>query len=210
MENEQVPSTAVTISRLGRQARMITLPDMEPRRTSSEALRLAGVSDGDSLTAAELSRLLDDVEPTAAMNRALRLLGHRERSRGELAARLHEDGFANGLVSQTLERLADLGYLDDARFTELFVRTKRSAGWSRMRIERGLREKRVDPELIVEMLDIQVPDDEEEDRAMDALGGMNLEDPAQASRALRRLLSRGFSHAVSYSAITRKRDAADD
>ncbi len=210
MPHEPADRASLSISRLGRHARLVTVPDTEPRKTSSEALRLAGVADGDSLSASDLSCLLEEAEPKAAMNRALRLLGHRERSRGELASRLHEDGYSDRLITETLEQLVELGYLDDTRFAEAFVRAKRFAGWGRMRMKQELKSKGVGSELVEAVLDSQVPDEEETERALAALDGKDVTRPADASRALRRLLSLGFSYEVSCSAIARKRGVAED
>lgn len=57
-------------------------------------------------------------EPPGALESALRLLSHRGRSRHELSALLSRRGFPAGEVSQALSRLAELGYLDDARFAQ--------------------------------------------------------------------------------------------
>lgn len=51
-----------------------------------------------------------------AMEVALRLLRHRGRSRHELRTALARRGFHESVQAQVLQRLAELGYLDDVKF----------------------------------------------------------------------------------------------
>jgi SOS response regulatory protein OraA/RecX len=188
-----------------RRLRDVTIDGVEFRRTSVDALRLAGIRDGDVLTENDAHRMIDEAEPEAAMNRALRLLGHRDRSTAELAGRLSEDGFATSIVTSVTERLADYGYLDDVRFAADYVRSKRSAGWGRRRIANGLSEKGVDPELAVRSLDTHAPEDDEIERAWNAIRTLDISDHRSSDKALRRLVSRGFSYEVARAALERSR-----
>jgi len=58
---------------------------------------------------------------------AVRLLARREYGRAELGARLRARGAAADEVERTLEDLAALGYLSDARFAEALVRSRSGA-----------------------------------------------------------------------------------
>ncbi|MBI3181548.1 MAG: regulatory protein RecX [Myxococcales bacterium] len=51
-----------------------------------------------------------------ALEAGLRLLSHRSRSRHELSGLLSRKGFPEREVAAALDRLSELGYLDDARF----------------------------------------------------------------------------------------------
>ena len=53
---------------------------------------------------------------TQAMEVALRLLRHRGRSRHELRGALKRHGFRESVREQVLQRLSELGYVDDAKF----------------------------------------------------------------------------------------------
>ncbi len=189
--------------------RSVALDGIEVRRTSVDALRLAGVSDGDSMSRDELGRHLDESESRAAMNRALRLLGHRERSDAELGARLSEDGYPVRVIAQVLSRLSDYGYLDDARFADDYVRSKRSAGWGRRRISRGLAEKGVAEEVAAAALETSLPESDEFERACAVVSGVDVSTPAGAARALRRLVGRGFDYDVARRVIDRQRSCGD-
>jgi regulatory protein len=186
--------------------RCVSLDGTEVRRTSVEALRVAAIREGDTITEAEINALIDGAEPDAAMNRALRLLGHRERSTAELRSRLSDDGYPHSVIDPLLSRLEDYGYLDDARFAEDYVRTKRSAGWGRRRISRGLADKGIESELAASILDAQAPDADEVDRALAAIAALDLGTQRDVARALRRLVSRGYSYETARAAIDRVRE----
>lgn len=205
------PGTLGLSSPRGRsRIRSVTLDGIEVRRTSADALKLAGVREGDALSLAELEGLLDESEPGAAMNRALRLLGHRERSDAELGSRLGDDGYPERVVAQVLARLSDYGYLDDNRFAEDYVRSKRAAGWGRRRISRGLAEKGVAEDTAAAALDASLPESGEFERACAVVSGVDVSTPAGAARALRRLVGRGFDYDVARRVIDRQRGCGDE
>ena len=181
--------------------RVVLLDEREIRRTSSDALRIAGICDGDCLCDADVQRMVDESEPTAAMNRALRLLGHRERSVFELTARLSEDGYPEPVIDAVVSRLTDFGYVDDARFAEGYARAKRSSGWGRRRIAAGLAQKGVAPDVASDALEAYVPDAAEVTRALEALHKLDTSTRAGAERALRRLITRGFSYDTARAAL---------
>ncbi|MFO7981958.1 MAG: regulatory protein RecX [Desulfuromonadales bacterium] len=60
---------------------------------------------------------------TSAMEAALRLLAHRDRSEVELARRLARRDFPEEEIQAVLERCRQLGYLDDLRFARLRARS---------------------------------------------------------------------------------------
>lgn len=209
--NEEVRGrVGISSPRGTHRVRAVSLDDFELRQTSADALRLAGINDGDVLTEANIHQMIDDAEPQAAMNRALRLLGHRERSTAELAGRLSDDGYADSVIGSVITRLADYGYLDDARFAEDYTRAKHLAGWGRRRIATGLSERGVDPEVAYRALDSHTPEAKEIERAQAAIGTLDVSDRKGSAKAFRRLVSRGFSYEVARAALERcTRDAQD-
>ncbi|HET6498354.1 MAG TPA: RecX family transcriptional regulator [Coriobacteriia bacterium] len=169
---------------------------------------MAGIRDGDAATQELLTAAIEASEPLAAWNRAIRLLGYRERSRGELTARLEEDGYPQPIIDQTLARLVQEAYLDDARFADAYVRAKRAAGWGRRRITGGLATRGVAPDIAARALDTHAPENEEAVRARDAIAGIDTATRPGAARAMRRLVTRGFSYDTARSALRQERDAS--
>jgi len=85
---------------------------------------------------------------TSPWNAALALLARRDRSEGELAARLRRKGFTEKDIAATLERCREYGYLDDARFARQRARSLVSNGRAvggRLRAE--LKQQGIDEEL---------------------------------------------------------------
>lgn len=189
--------------RPGERLRVIRVPHAEPRRTSRDALALIGVRSGDRYITESLLSALDESEPKAAIERATRLLGHRDRSRHELASRLDQDGYPSAVVESVIARLCDWGYLDDRHFAESYIRTKVSSTWGRRRIKRGLEEAQVEPAIYGPLLDTLVPEESELDRATSLVRPSVDPDRSAIQREMARLVRRGFSYEVARSAVTR-------
>jgi SOS response regulatory protein OraA/RecX len=83
----------------------------------------------------------------SARARALRFLGHRERSRAEVARRLLQDDYPAALVEEVGDWLEGLGYVDDRRYAAAFARHKRTAGWGARRIASELERQGVDRDI---------------------------------------------------------------
>jgi regulatory protein len=110
-------------------------------------------------------------DPAVVFEAALRFLEARQRSTAEVRRRLGSAGYREELVTGAVERLAELGMLDDAAFAQSWVESRDRA---RPRGERALRS-----ELARKGIDRQVVDQVLEDRG---------DDPDAA--AARRLLAR--------------------
>lgn len=102
-----------------------------------------------------------------------------------------------------LERLAEAGGIDDARFARLFAEDKRALrGWGPDRIEEALRARGVGGSAIADAVDSETPD-EVVDRAVEVLtaSGAGVEDEAARGKALALLARRGFPLEAAYDAI---------
>jgi regulatory protein len=64
--------------------------------------------------------------PAEAFDAGLRLLARRAHSRLELTYKLRRRGFGEAVVAETMARLLELGYLDDASFARGLVRRRAS------------------------------------------------------------------------------------
>ena len=86
------------------------------------SLRVGDEVDGDRL------RALRDAEARAdAMSAALRLLSYRPRSETELRQRLARRGAPPALIDSTIQRLRELGLVDDAAFARSWVESRERA-----------------------------------------------------------------------------------
>jgi regulatory protein len=135
-----------------------------------------------------------------AMDRGLLLLSHRGRGRTELARRLTRIGFAAPAVDAALERLARLGYLDDAAYARQLARNRiLASGQSTHRIRSELLRKGIDREtadtaieetLSAEDVDEQAVIDRVAEKKIRSLA--RLDSPTRRRRLYAFLARRGF------------------
>ena len=112
----------------------------------------AGLRAGAHLSAERQQELLDEDAPYRARERALRLLGLRDRSRRETETRLRQVGFGSEVVGATVEWLAGLGYLDDGRFARVYAAEKQRSGWGPRRVRAELAAKGVERSIVDETM----------------------------------------------------------
>lgn len=83
----------------------------------------------------------------------LRLLTARARTRAELAGQLEKRGYPDDVAERVLDRLGDVGLIDDRDFAEQWVRSRRvNAGKGKRALVAELRDKGVDDEVITATL----------------------------------------------------------
>jgi regulatory protein len=127
-------------------------------------------------------------DPEVVLTAALRFLEARPRSATEVRRRLTGAGYREPLVAGAIERLAELGVLDDEAFARAWVESRDRA---RPRGERALRS-----ELARKGIDRQLTDDVLEERTIDQ--------PDADAAAARRVLER-HAHALARVADPRAR-----
>ncbi len=160
---------------------------------------------GREISLGEIGKLTYEEERRSSFEAALRLLSYRQRSEQELRRRLREKGFAKPPVDQSIARLRELGYVNDASFARFYTETQQS---SRPRSQRlltvELRRKGVEAS-VAEEATVDVSD---EDAAYDAasrrlssLRGLEYERFRERLGAF--LIRRGFSYDVARRTLDR-------
>jgi len=87
-------------------------------------------------------------QETQLLNYAVRTLGGRAYSTGELREKLRRRAERAEDVDVVLAKLKELGYLDDRRFAEGYAASRlENQGLGKMRVLRDLRQRRVAPKL---------------------------------------------------------------
>lgn len=105
-------------------------------------------------------------DPEAARQYCLQLLSGRPRTRSELGDSMRRKGFEESVVSEILERYAEVGLIDDAVFARAWVDSRhRSRGLSKKVLAGELRRKGVDPEFVDEAV-AAVSDEDEREAAL--------------------------------------------
>ena len=78
----------------------------------------------------------------------LGLLVRREHSERELRFKLERRDYKPAVIDEVLSQLVDDGYLSDARFAEVFVRSRHERGTGPLKIRAELRERGVDEGMV--------------------------------------------------------------
>lgn len=93
-----------------------------------------------------------DKELRRAKNISFRLLKFRPRSEEEIAFRLKVKKIPAGTIKKAVSLLKQAGFLNDREFALSWIKSRIQAGYGFVRIEKELREKGVDRDLISESL----------------------------------------------------------
>lgn len=187
-----------------RHARRLVFDDgSEPRLTSAAAVRELGAQVGAIVDRDSLESALSELEPLLAREKALRLLGHRDRSTDELLRRLTDGGYPEAVSRQVVTHLAELDIIDDERFAAAWTRSRVARGLGSARIRAELREKGLPAHAIDSVLASECADEDEVGRAVASLRGQAPHDPKDRARSIRRLVARGYRIDVAVDAINR-------
>jgi regulatory protein len=140
-----------------------------------------------------------------AFELAVTAITRKERTTAELSELLVARGVRDDVAQLVLERLAEIGELDDRRFALAYAADKRELrGWGPDRIRAALAERGIDRALAEEAAESESPAEQAE-RAAELLAERDehLADDASRGRALAYLARRGFGSEVAYEAVRR-------
>lgn len=172
----------------------------------------AGSQPGEPDRRAGTRRLAPGDRPKATVDQAkdacLNLLAVRARSRAELEKRLGEKGFRLEVTAAALDRLAEVGLVDDGSFAEQWVHERHTySGRGKRALQRELRDKGVAPAEAENAL-ARVTDDAERARATDLVRRKltTLSRDLDRDKAVRRLVGmlarRGYDQSTAFAVVT--------
>jgi len=151
----------------------ITALDPDPRRPDAVRIEIDGqrfgsvprdlaaqehLAVGIPLDSGLEERLSAAADAESAFRTALRALEARSFARGDLARRLQRKGHPRAAVATALERVAQLGLLDDAAFAGNYVETRAARGRGPSRLLRDLLSMGVERSLIERAIQAHWPD----------------------------------------------------
>ena len=134
---------------------------------------------------------------------ALAGLRRKERTNAELTAWLERRGYGAEEIEVAIDRLTEVGELDDERFARRYAEDKRELrGWVAERIREALASRGIPPAHVEAALEADSHGAQVE-RASDLLArrGQPLDADADRARALGYLTRRGYEYEVAYEAI---------
>jgi regulatory protein len=133
--------------------------------------------------------------PPDVYQAALRLLARREHSCFELRRKLQARDCTAESIEPVLQKLVEQNLLSDARFTEVYIRSRIAKGYGPVRIAAELTQRGIDEELIAEYLDPRAEDWLQQAHAVrqKRFGKKVSKDFAERAREMHFLQYRGFT-----------------
>jgi len=146
----------------------------------------------------------------------LRLLTVRARTHAELACQLAKRGYPDDVSSRVLDRLADVGLVDDVDFAEQWVHSRRvNAGKGKRALAAELHTKGVDKDVITSVLS-DINPDAERDRAEELVRkklrreNLSDDDLRLRRRLVAMLARRGYGQTMAYDVVSAELAAERD
>ena len=149
----------------------------------------------------------DPASAEAAKKRALWLLDKRDYSRAELLRKLTEKGYTAAAAGSALDRLEELGFVDDARYAPIVARHYAAKGYGARRVQQELQRRGIPKELWDAALEEMPAQDDTVDKLLRAkLRGADPGDRAALKRATDALLRKGYGWDDISAAVERVRE----
>lgn len=162
---------------------------------------------GKELSEADIGRLRKKDDADKAMQKSLNYLSYRMRSETEVTSYLKDLEVGDEDIDDIMQRLRKLDFLDDRRFAESYVRTKRDTGKKGpMLIEQELMQKGISKALIHKALE-EYPEELQLEHAVKMVEkkqtSYKKEGPKKKEQKLMQfILQRGFSQSVAARAVS--------
>jgi regulatory protein len=141
-----------------------------------------------------------------AFEQALRAIGVRERTEGEVHQFLVRRGFVEHVIADVIQSLRDEGLVDDAGYARRFAEDRRLLDqWGNERIARDLERRGVERELVEQALAGHDRDDQltVAIQLLDRRFPMPFDGDRERDKAWRMLVRRGYEPELAYSAVRR-------
>ena len=128
------------------------------------------------------------------------------RSRSQLADKLREKEVSEGVIDVVLDRMEDVGLVDDEAYAAMLVRSKlASRGLARRALRQELKRKGIDDDLATVALE-QVDDDVEREHALvlarkKMVTMSRLDEPTQKRRLAGLLARKGYSSGIAFRVV---------
>jgi len=162
------------------------------------------------------TKLLDQ---ESLLNYALRLLGGRGYSMGELREKMRTRAEVSESIDAVIAKLKEAGYVDDRKFAENYAAARlANEGFGKMRVLRDLRQRRVAPKLAEQVTERTFKSTDETELVEAFLKrkyrskelGAFLKEEKNLAAAYRRLRYAGFSSGASIRVLKRYASRADE
>ena len=140
--------------------------------------------------------------PNDAFHKIECLLSVRDRSVSEVTSRLQRDRYTERAINESIDRALRCGYLDDARFADVFIRSKLRASKGINGIVRDLKQHDIDAYSIPHFPDAYL--EEQGSQLENALHLLKRKPPRAKNKqqaAYAKLIRNGFSSSIASAAV---------
>lgn len=162
----------------------------------ARALRTRVRQGANVASGSQLDELLNELFVSCGRSKIEDLINRKEFCSAEVSQRLLRDGYPQAIVRSLIDRAIRAGVIDDARYAELFVRSRLLAGWGRLRIERELQRRGIrELQTLEELFDDA---DDEYTRARELASRRRLSGKNDQAKIARFLYSKGFRQSICY------------
>lgn len=158
------------------------------------------------VSAKELVLSLQELQKAHAARRVRGLLERRDYSSKELRDKLAADGYWPEVIEDGIGRLQEAGLVDDARYADVFMRSRLCAGWGPSKVEQALARRGIDARGIVGWPDAYLPEGGEAQQAYQVARGRRHGGKDPYAKVVRFLCARGFALHAAGVAASRLRD----
>lgn len=152
---------------------------------------------------AEVLYELNRFSESCAFSRLTSMIDRRDYSTKEASNKLALDGYSQKSIEYAVKRAIELNFLNNQRFAEVFIRSKLSMGWGKLRIEHELSNKGIDIVEVSGWPDDFYEEQSESDRAYSFICTKAIPEKQAYQKLMRKLISRGFSYASASDAVKR-------
>jgi len=171
---------------------------------SAELLIESGIVEGDELKPGQLDSFIKQDEAGKVISKALSYVARRPHSETELRDKLKQKEFDEGSIDDAIQRLIQLGYVDDGAFARQWAEERGTTRGKRL-LQQELRQRGVEDAVIELVLEDADTDEVAQARALAAkrLGRFTGRSPDVVRRRLTDYLARrGYSYQVISEALT--------
>lgn len=147
-------------------------------------------------------------------HKVIELLARREYSYGELEQKLLPLAQSESLLYGVLDWVVEMGLQSDARFTEMFIRSKALSGYGPVRIRLELKQKHIAESLVAagfEEIEDEIDWSQEVDRLIEKkCKNLDIKEPKDKNKLMGFLQRRGFTLDQIYSGLDHHEIDKDD
>ena len=153
-----------------------------------------GLYSGMELSLEQYKKLSFAAERSKVRSRAMKMLGARPMSKGEVVEKLVQKGEKEELAEETAEYLEEIGAIDEEDYSRMIVSHYAAKGYGAGRIKNELYRRKIPREMWDGALSHMPTQDDKIDRLLSAKLRGRTDDRREIKKATDMLLRRGFSY----------------